>query len=171
MPRPPRLLCTVGAAMISATLLSGCASLAAREAAAGPATRSTPDPTSSTPAVPGPVVDTALAALATLPVKGRAPMTGYSREPFGPAWLDANRNGCDERNDILARDLHRRRPRRTAASSPGRWPTRTRPGTSPTSTATGPWSTSTTSSRSATRGSAARGAGTSASAPRSRPTR
>jgi hypothetical protein len=43
--------------------------------------------------------------LATLPVKGRAPMTGYSREAFGPAWLDANRNGCDQRNDVLARDL------------------------------------------------------------------
>jgi hypothetical protein len=32
-------------------------------------------------------------------------MTGYSRDAFGPAWLDADRNGCDERNDILARDL------------------------------------------------------------------
>jgi hypothetical protein len=32
-------------------------------------------------------------------------MTGYSRDAFGPAWLDANRNGCDERNDILTRDL------------------------------------------------------------------
>lgn len=49
--------------------------------------------------------DSALGALAALTVRGRAPMTGYSREAFGPAWLDANRNGCDERNDILARDL------------------------------------------------------------------
>jgi hypothetical protein len=48
---------------------------------------------------------TALAALAALPVKGRAPRTGYSREAFGPAWADVDRNGCDTRNDILGRDL------------------------------------------------------------------
>lgn len=46
-----------------------------------------------------------LAALDTLAVKGRAPMTGYSREEFGPDWSDVNRNGCDTRNDILTRDL------------------------------------------------------------------
>ncbi len=40
-----------------------------------------------------------------LPVKGRAPKTGYSREEFGPAWKDVDRNGCDTRNDILRRDL------------------------------------------------------------------
>ncbi len=48
---------------------------------------------------------TALALLATLPVKGRAPRTGYDREQFGQAWLDTDRNGCDTRNDILRRDL------------------------------------------------------------------
>jgi len=47
----------------------------------------------------------ALAALAMLPVKGRAPMTGYMREAFGQGWLDADRNGCDTRNDMLGRDL------------------------------------------------------------------
>ncbi|RKO27401.1 HNH endonuclease [Pseudarthrobacter phenanthrenivorans] len=47
----------------------------------------------------------ALSALDTIPVKGRAPKTGYSREEFGPAWADVDRNGCDTRNDILARDL------------------------------------------------------------------
>ena len=48
---------------------------------------------------------TALAALETLEVKGRAPKTGYERAEFGPAWADVDRNGCDTRNDILARDL------------------------------------------------------------------
>jgi hypothetical protein len=49
---------------------------------------------------------TALALLDTLPVKGRAPKTGYDRTTkFGTAWLDVDRNGCDTRNDILARDL------------------------------------------------------------------
>lgn len=43
--------------------------------------------------------------LQELPVKGRAPMTGYTREAFGPAWSDTNANGCDTRNDILRRDL------------------------------------------------------------------
>jgi hypothetical protein len=47
----------------------------------------------------------ATAVLETLPVKGRAPKTGYSRSQFGPAWSDVDRNGCDTRNDILKRDL------------------------------------------------------------------
>ena len=68
--------------------------------------------TTRTSAVPGSVAgyDTAAAALSRLPVKGRAPMTGYSREQFGPAWTDdvaapGGHNGCDTRNDILRRDL------------------------------------------------------------------
>lgn len=43
--------------------------------------------------------------LAKLPVKGRAPKTGYSRDQFGPSWSDVDHNGCDTRNDILKRDL------------------------------------------------------------------
>jgi Protein of unknown function (DUF1524)/Excalibur calcium-binding domain len=47
----------------------------------------------------------ALAALADLRVRGRAPQTGYAREQFGDGWVDTDRNGCDTRNDVLARDL------------------------------------------------------------------
>ena len=47
----------------------------------------------------------ATALLETLPVKGRAPKTGFSRDEFGQTWADVNRNGCDTRNDILKRDL------------------------------------------------------------------
>ncbi|MCW2762582.1 MAG: hypothetical protein JWR85_2783 [Marmoricola sp.] len=47
----------------------------------------------------------AMAALAGLPVKGRSPMTGYDRARFGQAWLDADRNGCDTRNDVLSAHL------------------------------------------------------------------
>ena len=47
----------------------------------------------------------AAATLAALPVKGRAPLTGYSRAQFGRAWADIDGNGCDQRNDVLARDL------------------------------------------------------------------
>lgn len=46
------------------------------------------------------------ARLDALPVKGRAPKTGYSRNQFGDAWSDDasvpyGHNGCDTRNDIL----------------------------------------------------------------------
>lgn len=50
---------------------------------------------------------TALALLARLAVKGRAPMTGYTRTQFGPAWSDVNHNGCDTRDDILTAQLQR----------------------------------------------------------------
>lgn len=51
-----------------------------------------------------------LSVLAAIPVKGRAPLTGYDRDEFGPAWTDDNtdpdgHNGCDTRNDVLRRDL------------------------------------------------------------------
>jgi hypothetical protein len=38
-------------------------------------------------------------------VRGRAAQTGYDHDQFGQAWLDTDRNGCDTRSDILARDL------------------------------------------------------------------
>ena len=63
--------------------------------------RSDPAPPSASPASSSP----ALVALSLLPVKGRAPMTGYDRARFGQAWLDADRNGCDTRNDILGEHL------------------------------------------------------------------
>jgi hypothetical protein len=47
----------------------------------------------------------AAAALAALPVKGRAPKTGYDRAQFGPAWADTDHDGCDQRNQVLGRDL------------------------------------------------------------------
>lgn len=50
-----------------------------------------------------PVELTAVAVLELLPVKGRAPKTGYTRAQFGPGW--ARVDGCDTRNLILARDM------------------------------------------------------------------
>ena len=58
----------------------------------------------STPIAPKPL-GAAAAALAALPVKGRAPKTGYTRAQFGPAWADTDRDGCDQRNQVLGRDL------------------------------------------------------------------
>ncbi|MCY0906293.1 HNH endonuclease family protein [Arthrobacter sp. H14-L1] len=47
----------------------------------------------------------ALSVLDVLQVQGRAPRNTYDRLAFGEPWLDMDRNGCDTRNDILARDL------------------------------------------------------------------
>jgi Protein of unknown function (DUF1524)/Excalibur calcium-binding domain/Protein of unknown function (DUF2510) len=65
----------------------------------------TPSPTTTTPSPQTARKGTALGAVAALQVKGRAPMTGYARDEFGPAWNDVDRNGCDTRNDVLRRDL------------------------------------------------------------------
>ena len=61
--------------------------------------------------VPAAEVTAALAQLDGLAVKGRAPKTGYDREQFGDGWADADGNGCDTRNDMLARDLTRAQAR------------------------------------------------------------
>ncbi|WP_019203649.1 DUF1524 domain-containing protein [Tsukamurella sp. 1534] len=66
--------------------------------------------THATPPTRPPTGDTVLAQLDELPVKGRAPKTGYERSAFGQAWSDdvtvaGGHNGCDTRNDILRRDL------------------------------------------------------------------
>jgi hypothetical protein len=75
------------AAVTAAGLSTGCGDIAVGSAALDP-----------------PSGDAA-AALSTLPVKGRAPRTGYDRDEFGQRWADVDRNGCDQRNDVLARDL------------------------------------------------------------------
>jgi uncharacterized protein DUF1524/excalibur calcium-binding domain-containing protein len=81
---------------------------ASSKAAIAPTATPTPTPTRS-PA-PTPTATrakrsngTALDALETLEVKGRAPMTGYDREEFGGDW--ASVNGCDTRERVLKRDL------------------------------------------------------------------
>lgn len=45
----------------------------------------------------------ALDALETIPIKGRAPKTGYSRSQFSQGWISID--GCDVRNRILAEQL------------------------------------------------------------------
>ncbi|HAT1409127.1 HNH endonuclease family protein [Corynebacterium striatum] len=78
-------------------------------AAPAPATASDAAPAApEPPAAPAP--NPALEQLTALPVKGRAPKTGYERKQFGQAWSDDvtvefGHNGCDTRNDILRRDL------------------------------------------------------------------
>jgi hypothetical protein len=64
--------------------------------------------------VPGGTLEpaAAAAALAALPVAEKTDLDGYERGcgegegcMFGPAWSDVDRNGCDQRNDVLHRDL------------------------------------------------------------------
>lgn len=64
-----------------------------------------PKPAEPEKAPPAVSAGTALAQLETITIKGRAPKTGYSRDMFGSAWPDLDNDGCDERNEILARDL------------------------------------------------------------------
>ena len=48
----------------------------------------------------------ALTALDNVRLTPATRVPTYDREQFGPTWADVDRNGCDTRNDILARDLH-----------------------------------------------------------------
>ncbi|WP_200259436.1 HNH endonuclease family protein [Corynebacterium antarcticum] len=57
---------------------------------------------------PGPQIYSDM--LAELVVRDRGPLTGYARDAFGQRWSDdvaveLGHNGCDTRDDILARDL------------------------------------------------------------------
>lgn len=66
------------------------------------------------PLIPSPVqteepsgtgIDSDLTSLiASLPTASEQD-NGYERDMFGEGWLDTDNNGCDTRNDILARDL------------------------------------------------------------------
>ena len=69
----------------------------------------TPEPTATEaapdiPARPG----SAMKALNRLKVREMTSGAGYNRNrKFGEAWIDVDGNGCDTRNDILARDFAR----------------------------------------------------------------
>ena len=58
----------------------------------------------------GPVAE----ALLQLPVKGKAPKTGYSRQQFSDGWGTDGASGCSVRNVILQRDLTNTQVRQTS---------------------------------------------------------
>src|SRR4051794_3948625 len=91
----------LAAGMLGAAVLTGCDPGMVAGSAGSSAAPASTTAASTAPAAGG----TALATLAELPVKGRAPRTGYTREQFGDGWVDTDHNGCDTRNDVLARDL------------------------------------------------------------------
>jgi hypothetical protein len=59
----------------------------------------TPPPLATSQNASGPAYE----KLESLPIKGRAPKTGYSRDQFSAGWADVG--GCDTRNYILKRDM------------------------------------------------------------------
>lgn len=95
---------TLSIALLASTLgLGGCASLASIEFSDFEAESTTP---ATSPMLGSPEeFSKSLTQLETIRVKGRAPKTGYTRDQFGKGWKDPDRNGCDARNDTLARDL------------------------------------------------------------------
>ncbi|MCM2430958.1 HNH endonuclease family protein [Streptomyces sp. RKAG337] len=91
------------------TAAAGAAFAALALAACNPVGTSAPH-TGAAGSGPSVAAKAALDELDNLPVKGRAPKTGYSREEFGTAWSDEGtvalaRNSCPTRDDVLARDL------------------------------------------------------------------
>jgi len=67
------------------------------QVSASPSVIATPEPSAGE--------SQALLAAQALVERGRSATTNYSRDAFGSAWKDVDRNGCDTRNDILGRDF------------------------------------------------------------------
>jgi hypothetical protein len=80
----------------------------------GQGSRSTPSSSAGAGHVPAGTLDAAAArtALDRLRVAAKGSLAGYRRScaagsgcVFGPAWADVDGNGCDQRDDVLQRDL------------------------------------------------------------------
>jgi hypothetical protein len=100
----------VSAKVAKAEYEKGLAEANAEYAAANPGKTPPGAPAAAAPAPTTANFKAAYKKAQALPVKGRAPKTGYSRDQFGTAWTDTAggpfaKNGCDTRNDILGRDL------------------------------------------------------------------
>jgi hypothetical protein len=107
--RPGSLPALLGGLLLAVLVLAGCT--VEWELEAGE-----PEPVAAVGQgdVPDGTLDAAAAsaALAGLRVAEKTALDGYERGcgegegcVFGPAWADVDRNGCDQRNDVLHRDL------------------------------------------------------------------
>lgn len=91
----PRAVVTALAAVLLATAAGGCVP---DDTGTGAGTGS------KEPSATGPA-GSALTAVDSLTVKGRAPKTRFDRDEFGSPWVDTDSNGCGTRDDVLKRDL------------------------------------------------------------------
>ncbi|HET6938303.1 MAG TPA: HNH endonuclease family protein [Nocardioides sp.] len=67
-----------------------------------------PHVVTASPSIPPPPVGSGAEArteLGTLRVAPRRPPVGYVRDAFGTPWLDTDGNGCNQRDDVLLRDV------------------------------------------------------------------
>ncbi|MBF4625894.1 HNH endonuclease, partial [Clavibacter sp. VKM Ac-2872] len=73
----------------------------------GPARGPVADALTAAGFVRGGVVDAAAvrALVDKLPADTHVKTPNYDRAAYGPSWADTDHNGCDQRNDVLARDL------------------------------------------------------------------
>ena len=111
MPVPRRVGVKVTSVVVSVFVAAGCAG---NVSLSGDGPSSTHSGKSSSKDKGGKGKEaTARKELAKLKDARPASMSGYSREEFGPAWKDVDHNGCDTRNDILARDLTKVKKRNT----------------------------------------------------------
>jgi hypothetical protein len=114
----------IGWGALGGTVLLAVAGLTVRTLATETLTAAPPSPlvrSAQTPSADGPSpvepidqtiarpeAGTALAGLSTLTVHERMPSLGPARPRFGSALKDTDANGCDQRNDVLRRDLTRK---------------------------------------------------------------
>lgn len=99
--KPRRLWASVSALIVAAVAILGGTYLADYGAAPVEASASA-EPAGIPPADPGSVAQ--LAASLSL-IDETATIPEYRRESFGTRWADIDGNGCDQRQDLLARDL------------------------------------------------------------------
>nr|WP_267245142.1 HNH endonuclease family protein [Streptomyces sp. PR69] len=118
-----RTVAMTAAVLVPAVLLAGCTDIGdtggkdAKDAAKAPAgggVSPLDNPDGTKPGlgpIPKGLMDSgAYELIEKVRTKGRGPKTGYKRDKFGYAWMDSAdgiplaRNGCDTRNDLLARD-------------------------------------------------------------------
>ncbi|MFI0447586.1 HNH endonuclease family protein [Actinomadura sp. 6N118] len=92
----------LSAFILSAFLLTGCTGEVGL-------TDPGPTPKASRPAERS--VTQARKDLDSLRVASESRGSGYERDRFGTRWKDIDRNGCDQRNDVLGRDLREVRKR------------------------------------------------------------
>ncbi|XRQ06128.1 HNH endonuclease family protein [Actinomadura welshii] len=90
----------VAGLVLAVPLAAGC------EASVGLSETGSPEPGSRSSEGPGSgAAKRARADLDGLRIASEGGGDGYEREKFGTRWKDIDRNGCDQRNDVLARDL------------------------------------------------------------------